>query len=79
VPGRGRARPASWAPRRTRARNVVLYDPDDPDTTAATVELTGEESEVLAELLGRRGWSSGCPGSAIGNGVAAVARLLTST
>ena len=37
---------------RTGARNVVLYDEDDPDATAATVELTGEESEVLAELLG---------------------------
>ena len=37
---------------RTGARNIVLYDRDDPDATAATVELTGEESEVLAELLG---------------------------
>jgi TrkA domain protein len=37
---------------RTGARNVVLYDRDDPDATAATIELTGEESEVLAELLG---------------------------
>ncbi len=37
---------------RTGARHVVLYDRDDPDATAATIELTGEESEVLAELLG---------------------------
>ena len=37
---------------RTGARNVVLYDQGDPDATAATIELTGEESEVLAELLG---------------------------
>jgi len=37
---------------RTGARSVVLYDQDDPDAAGATVELTGEESEVLAELLG---------------------------
>lgn len=37
---------------RTGARSIVLYDRDDPDAAAATVELTGEESEVLAELLG---------------------------
>ena len=37
---------------RTGARSVVLYDQDDPDAAGATGELTGEESEVLAELLG---------------------------
>lgn len=37
---------------RNGARHVVLYDQEDPDSCAATVELTAEESEVLAELLG---------------------------
>ncbi|MCZ2846647.1 cation:proton antiporter regulatory subunit [Modestobacter sp. VKM Ac-2978] len=37
---------------RNGARHVVLYDEQDPDATAATIELTAEESEVVAELLG---------------------------
>jgi TrkA domain protein len=37
---------------RNGARHVVLYDETDPDASAATIELTPEESEVLAELLG---------------------------
>jgi len=37
---------------RSGARHVLLYDEDDPDACAASVELSPEESEVLAELLG---------------------------
>jgi TrkA domain protein len=37
---------------RNGARHVLLYDQEDTDACAATVELTVEESEVLAELLG---------------------------
>jgi TrkA domain protein len=37
---------------RNGARHVVLYDQEDSDACAATIELTLEESEVLAELLG---------------------------
>lgn len=37
---------------RNGARHVVLYDQEDSDACAATIELTPEESEVLAELLG---------------------------
>lgn len=37
---------------RNGVRHVVLYDEEDADACAATVELTVEESEVLAELLG---------------------------
>jgi TrkA domain protein len=33
-------------------RHVLLYDEEDEDACAATIELTAEESEVLAELLG---------------------------
>lgn len=37
---------------RNGARQVLLYDRYDPDACEDTVELTAEESEVLAELLG---------------------------
>ena len=37
---------------RNGVRHVVLYDVEDPDACAATAELTADESEVLAELLG---------------------------
>ncbi|MGH3424705.1 MAG: hypothetical protein ACRDO8_08255 [Nocardioidaceae bacterium] len=37
---------------RTGARHVVLYDEADPDAVAASVELTEDESQILAELLG---------------------------
>ncbi len=36
----------------TGARHVVLYDEVDPDAAAATVELTAEEADAVAELLG---------------------------
>lgn len=37
---------------RSGARELVVYDPEDPDASAAVVDLTPQESEVLAELLG---------------------------
>jgi len=36
----------------TGRRDLVIFDKDDPDTTLATVVLTPEEANVLAELLG---------------------------
>lgn len=38
--------------RRNGRRDLVLYDPEDPDSAAATVELTNEEADTVAELLG---------------------------
>jgi K+:H+ antiporter subunit KhtT len=38
--------------RRNGARHLVIYGQEDPDACTATIELTTEESEVLAELLG---------------------------
>jgi TrkA domain protein len=38
--------------RRDARRELVLYDEEDPDACRDTVELTGEESAVLVELLG---------------------------
>jgi TrkA domain protein len=37
---------------RNGARQLLLYDRRDPDACADAVELSPEESEVLAELLG---------------------------
>jgi TrkA domain protein len=34
------------------ARELFMYDPDDPDACRAVIDLTPEESEVVAELLG---------------------------
>jgi TrkA domain protein len=34
------------------ARHLVVYREDDPDTVKASVELTDDEAQVLAELLG---------------------------
>jgi TrkA domain protein len=33
-------------------RELFLYDPEDPDACRAVIDLTPEESEVVAELLG---------------------------
>ncbi len=38
--------------RRDRRRELAIYDRDDVDACRATLELTGEESSVLVELLG---------------------------
>lgn len=38
--------------RRDLRRELVLYDEQDPDACRDTVQLTGEESAVLVELLG---------------------------
>jgi len=37
---------------RSGARELVVYDTQDPDAPALVVHLTAPESEVLAELLG---------------------------
>ncbi len=37
---------------RTGRRDLVVYDEDDPDACQATVTLSGEEADALAELLG---------------------------
>lgn len=37
---------------RDGARHVFLYDPRDPDSCQATIVLSAEESQTLAELLG---------------------------
>lgn len=34
------------------SRELFMYDPDDPDACRAVIDLTPEESEVVAELLG---------------------------
>jgi K+:H+ antiporter subunit KhtT len=36
----------------TGRRDLVIFDPDDPDTAVASVALSGEEANALAELLG---------------------------
>ena len=36
----------------TGRRDLVVYDRDDPDSTTASVALTGGEANALAELLG---------------------------
>jgi TrkA domain protein len=37
---------------RTGRRDLLLYDPDDPDTTREVIRLSKEESDALADLLG---------------------------
>jgi TrkA domain protein len=37
---------------RNGSRELFMYDPDDPDACRAVIDLTQEESEVVAELLG---------------------------
>ena len=37
---------------RSGARELVVYDTEDPDACTVAVDLTQQESEVLAELLG---------------------------
>jgi TrkA domain protein len=36
---------------RSGRRDLVIYDPDDPDTSSETVALDVEEADALAELL----------------------------
>jgi TrkA domain protein len=38
--------------RRDGRRDVVVYDDEDPDATRWSIELTGEESAALVELMG---------------------------
>lgn len=37
---------------RSGKRELIVYDADDPDSASEDVQLTGDESNVLAELLG---------------------------
>ncbi|MBF8187023.1 cation:proton antiporter regulatory subunit [Nonomuraea sp. K274] len=37
---------------RTGRRDLVVYDPDDPDRACETVVMNDEEADALAELLG---------------------------
>lgn len=37
---------------RTGRRDLLLYDPDDPDTCQEVIRLTREEADALADLLG---------------------------
>jgi TrkA domain protein len=37
---------------RNGRRDLVLYDPDDPDGSAADIPLTDDEAEALADILG---------------------------
>lgn len=37
---------------RTGRRDLVIYDPDDPDRVCETVKLNDEEADALVELLG---------------------------
>ncbi|WP_433530732.1 cation:proton antiporter regulatory subunit [Micromonospora sp. CA-263727] len=37
---------------RNGRRDLVLYDPDDPDGCAADIPLTDDEAEALADILG---------------------------
>lgn len=37
---------------RTGRRDLVLYDPDDPDGCATDIPLTDDEAEALADILG---------------------------
>jgi len=39
---------------RSGRRDLLIYDPDDPDTSVDDVALTVDEAEALAELLGTR-------------------------
>jgi TrkA domain protein len=37
---------------RSGRRDLVLFDPEDPDACAASIPLTDDEAEALADLLG---------------------------
>jgi TrkA domain protein len=37
---------------RNGRRHLVIFDPDDPDTGVASVPLTDDEAEALADILG---------------------------
>jgi TrkA domain protein len=37
---------------RNGRRDLVLYDPDDPDSCAASIALTDDEAAALADILG---------------------------
>lgn len=48
----GQGRRLGVISQRSGARELVVYDTEDPDACTAAVNLTRQESEVLAELLG---------------------------
>jgi TrkA domain protein len=37
---------------RTGRRDLLLYDPDDPDTTREVIRLSRQDADALADLLG---------------------------
>jgi len=43
---------------RNGERDLVVYDPDDPDACSTSIVLSDEESDALAELLAPRASSS---------------------
>jgi TrkA domain protein len=47
-----RGRQVGVVSHRTGRRDLAVYDKEDPDTCVVTVQLTPEEANVLAELLG---------------------------
>ncbi|MFB4310347.1 cation:proton antiporter regulatory subunit [Actinomadura sp. GTD37] len=48
----GRGRQLGVISHRTGRRDLVIYDKEDPDSCIATVALTAEEANAIAELLG---------------------------
>jgi TrkA domain protein len=48
----GRGRQLGVISHRSGRRDLVVYDREDPDSCVATVALTAEEANAIAELLG---------------------------
>ncbi|WP_344890798.1 cation:proton antiporter regulatory subunit [Actinomadura meridiana] len=48
----GRGRQIGVISHRSGRRDLVIYDKEDPDTCVATVALTPDEANAIAELLG---------------------------
>ncbi|MDL4776615.1 MULTISPECIES: cation:proton antiporter regulatory subunit [Thermomonosporaceae] len=48
----GKGRQIGVISHRTGRRDMVIYDKEDPDSCVATVPLTPEEANAIAELLG---------------------------
>lgn len=50
--GTSKGRRLGVVSQRTGERQLIVYDAEDPDACSAAIDLTAEEAEVLAELLG---------------------------
>jgi TrkA domain protein len=48
----GRGRQIGVVSHRSGRKDLVIYDRDDPDTCVATVKLSTEEANAIADLLG---------------------------